>query len=71
MFVRIGSHRAGDRLERALGRGLEWFYTNETGGCLVRIDAAELPAARRVPSVTLARLKSEPRKCWDMGRHGA
>jgi len=65
-FLRVNSHRAGDRLKRALKReDLDYHYTWETGSCLVPVFTdEEISLGRTIPSVTLARLSSKPLRCW-------
>lgn len=64
VFVRTGSHRSRAKLRRLVGSNLDYFFTLRDGGCLVLIPATLLAEARTIPSVTLARPKGVPSRCW-------
>jgi hypothetical protein len=67
VFVRVGSHRAGHRLERLLGASPPMYFTWETGGCLALISAAHLAGARGIPGITKYRHPAGadgPWPCW-------
>lgn len=70
-FVRVGSHRAGEKLRRYLGGAdrdykLDYHYTWETGGNLVPVPASKLAGARAITGITKAKLKDAPRRCISM-----
>jgi len=68
VFVRIGSHRAGDRLQQLLAvERLDWHYTWADGGVFARIPAGRLDEARAIPSITrAARPRDAFHRCIDM-----
>ena len=71
-LIRIGSHRAGKRLKRALGHPLDaWTELTRgdrmgVGGVLVLVRDDELDRARAIPSITRFRIHpdSSLMPCW-------
>ena len=60
IFLKVGSHRSSDRIERILGFKPKYFYTWKTGGCIVALTREQhaLLIAQRIKSVT--RLRIDP-----------
>jgi hypothetical protein len=57
--LRVGSHRARERLERALGHDVQGYYDKELrhGGVFVVLAGDELAAALEITSIRRTRLK--------------
>jgi hypothetical protein len=68
IFMRVHSHRAGDRLKFRLNRDIKWYQTWETGGCLILVTETEAAAIKANPikGVTRYRGKKQPAPCWSM-----
>ena len=70
MMMRTTSHRSREKLERAIGRHPQYFFTMQDGGCFVKLDAPpEIEKALRVTGVTRCRVQDESKymQCWDTG----
>ena len=70
MIIRTTSHRSSEKLDRALGKHPQYYYTLEGGGCFVILESpAEIEKALAIKGVTRCRNQNEDDygKCWDMG----
>ena len=65
VILRTRSHRARERLERAIGRHPNYYWTWEDGGCFAEVTAEECEAVRNIKGLTKARVARESlRRCW-------
>jgi hypothetical protein len=48
VFLRVNSHRAGHKLDQALGRHPDYFYTFHHGGCFAEVTQEEYAVARAI-----------------------
>jgi hypothetical protein len=66
IFVRINSHRAADKMDRAIGRHPQYYWTLEHGGCFAEVTEEEFDRIRTIRGITKARVpRKELRQCWD------
>jgi hypothetical protein len=69
VYLKMGSHRAADRVKRLLQRDIDWYYTWDTGGNLVLVSPYEHQQIKqaRIPSVTRFTPRtgsdSQPKRC--------
>jgi len=65
VIVRTKSHRARERLDRAIGRHPLYYFTWTDGGCFAEITAEEYETIKSVKGITRARVSREDlRMCW-------
>jgi hypothetical protein len=65
LYIRVGSHRAGDRVRRAVGRKLREFWSFD-GPHIQLIRPDEWEKVKTIPGVTRARIKKPESygECW-------
>lgn len=65
LYIRIGSHRARDRVTLAVGRKLREFWSFD-GPHISLIQPDEWEKVKGIPGVTRARIKKPEsyRECW-------
>ena len=69
MIIRIGSHRAGDKVERALGYRPKGLWSVEYPGSygLTEISEIEFEKIKHIKMVKKSRVKKEElMECWKM-----
>lgn len=69
-MIRIGSHRAWDRVERAIGRTPKGLFNMKHPGSrgLCEVTREEWEKVKDIPSVTGTRVKrNELFECWSSG----
>lgn len=65
IVIKVNSHRAGDKLERALGHKPQYYYTWEHGGCFVLLSKDEADQVLPITGITRSRVKRDALgKCW-------
>ena len=52
MFLRVNSHRAGDRLAASIGRKPQYYYTWEHGGIFAEVTDDEYERVRTIKGLT-------------------
>ena len=66
VILRTKSHRARERMERAIGRHPDYYWTWDDGGCFAEVTAAEYEAVRNIKGITRAKVPRESlRRCWE------
>lgn len=67
IFIRTNSHRARDRVQSALGRKPQSFFSFYDNGSYQQIEPTEYDRIKHIPGVTRARLKRPDKimECWD------
>jgi hypothetical protein len=65
-MLRTKSHRAREKMERAIGRHPQYYWTWEDGGCFAEVTAEEYDQVREIKGITKTRVpRSELRQCID------
>lgn len=67
VFVRVGSHRALEKLTRALGYDPPKYFSHYHAGQLAQIPEARLAEALAIKGISRANPKDPERwhRCWD------
>lgn len=69
VLVRVGSHRAGHKLERFLGYHPQYWYNLWVSYQCAEVPASKIGEVAEITGITKARIK-EPAKwhpCWSTG----
>ena len=65
VFIRVNSHRAGHKLDQAIGRHPDYYYTFEHGGMFAEVTVEEFGLAKSIKGITRTRTpREELRRCW-------
>jgi hypothetical protein len=66
VMLRTRSHRARERLDRAIGRHPDYYWTWEDGGCFAEVTAEEYEKVKSIKGITRAKVPRENlRRCWN------
>ena len=67
-FVRLGSHRAHDKLARLLGFVLPVYFSHYHAGNLAEIPEDRLTDALQITGISRANVRDPEKwhKCWDV-----
>ena len=66
VLVRLGSHRARQKLEALIGYRPQNWFSFRHAGYLAEIPLVWLPQARKIKGIRLAKVKVEEwMRCWD------
>lgn len=68
VYIRIGSHRGRESVERAVGHPVRSYYTM-SGGHWYEIAANEFEKVRGIPGVTKSKLPSDALRTWSDKRN--
>jgi len=65
VIIRVKSHRASDKLDRAIGRHPQYFWTMKDGGCFADVTEEEFGRIKTIKGITKARVpREELHLCW-------
>jgi hypothetical protein len=70
VFVRVGSHRAHEKLERALGQAPCMYFSHYHAGQLAQIPEASLVDALQIKGISRANPRDRERwhRCWEFAK---
>lgn len=64
IIVRSRSHRAREKMERALGRQTRQFFSFYQEGCWHEVTADEMPKLANIKGITKSKLPEKWMECW-------
>jgi hypothetical protein len=65
VFLRVNSHRAGHRMDQAIGRHPDYYWTVQHGGCFAEVTVQEFDRIKTIKGITKTRTpREELRRCW-------
>jgi hypothetical protein len=66
VILRTKSHRAREKLDRAIGRHPQYYWTLKDGGCFAEVTSEEFERVGKIRGITRARVpREELRQCWN------
>lgn len=71
VYLETTSHRSRDKLDRAIDRHPQYYYTWKLGGCIAKVTTEEYNKILKdgkisIKGITKYRGKDEPSMCWSV-----
>jgi hypothetical protein len=67
IIVRVKSHRASDKLDQAIGRHPQYYWTMRDGGDFAEVSEEEFNRIKTIKGITRARVaRNDLRRCWKL-----
>jgi hypothetical protein len=65
LMLRTRSHRAREKVDRAIGRHPQYYWTWEDGGCFAEVTAKEYELVKGIKGITRTKVpRDKLRLCW-------
>ena len=66
VIIRVKSHRGSDKLDQAIGRHPQYFWTTKDGGNFAEVTPEEFARTEDIKGISKARVpRDDLRRCWD------